>query len=42
MIIKSNIDNQSKKKLLEKLKDEIQEIDKYLQISEIERILLTK
>ena len=42
MIIKSNIDNQSKKKLLEKLKDEMQEIDKYLQISEIERILLTK
>lgn len=42
MIIKSNIDNLSKKKLLEKLKDEIQEIDKYLQISEIERILLTK
>ena len=42
MIIKSNIDNQTKKKLLEKLKNEIQEIDKYLQISEIERFLLTK
>lgn len=42
MIIKSNIDNKSKKKILEKLKDEIQKIDKYLQISEIERVLLTK
>ncbi len=41
MILKSEISNQSKIKLIEKLKYDATEIDKYLQISELERILLT-
>lgn len=42
MVLKSNIDINSKKKLLEKLKDEIKDVNKYLQLSEIEKNLLAK
>ncbi len=42
MILKSKIDNQAKEKLLKFLKESIKEIDEYLELSEIEGIILTK